>query len=72
MIWEYEDLFYVYLARSIPSRSRGLSTWEYPVKVMKNSDLFCRCFPPFYSTVCVESLLSIALFGCIFSFVSFG
>ena len=30
---------------------------------------FCYCSSPFYSAACVGSLLSVALFGCIFSMV---
>ena len=30
---------------------------------------FCHCSSPFYSAACVGSLLSVAMFGCIFSMV---
>ena len=52
-----------------PSNSRGLSALGISGENEEKQQHFCHCSSPFYSAACVGSLLSVALFGCIFSMV---
>ena len=52
-----------------PSNSRGLSALGISGEDEEKQQHFCHCFSPFYPAACVGSLLSVALFGCIFSMV---
>ena len=52
-----------------PSNSRGLSALGISGEDEEKQQHFCHCSSPFYSAACVGSLLSVALFGCIFSMV---
>lgn len=66
----FEDRFAAWrLMRVPPSNSRGLSAFGISGEDEKKQQHFCHCFSPFYSAACVGSLLSVALFGCIFSMV---
>ena len=55
--------------RALPSNSRGLSALGISGEDEEKQQHFCYCSSPFYSAACVGSLLSVALFGCIFSMV---
>ena len=52
-----------------PSNCRGLSALGISGKDEEKQQHFCHCSSPFYSAACVGSLLSVALFGGIFSMV---
>lgn len=52
-----------------PSNSRGLSALGISSEDEEKQQHFCHCSSPFYSAACVGALLSVALFGCIFSMV---
>ena len=52
-----------------PSNSRGLSALGISGEDEEKQQHFCHCSSPFYSAACVGSLLSVAMFGCIFSMV---
>jgi len=62
---------YLILLRALPSNSRGLSALGISDEDEEKQQHFCYCSSPFYSAACVGSLLSVALFGCIFSMVKF-
>ena len=66
----FEDRFAAWrLMRVPPSNSRGLSALGISGEDEEKQQHFCHCSSPFYSAACVGSLLSVALFGCIFSMV---
>ena len=64
----FEDKFAAWrLMRVPPSNSQVLSALGISSEDEEKQQHFCHCSSPFYSAACVWSLLSVALFDCIFS-----